>query len=65
MNALLPIICCGTPGVGCGVPVIMLATSLLDLPQNEQQNTFAFIFAIIGCSQIVGRLLAVCDDLVY
>jgi len=36
------------------VPVIMLETSLLDLPQNEQQNSLACIFAIMGCSKLVG-----------
>jgi hypothetical protein len=47
MNALFPIICLGTPGIRCGVPAMMLATSLLALPQNEQQKLRAFIFAII------------------
>ena len=38
----------------CGVPAIMFAPSSFDLPQNEQRNPLAFIFAIIG--QVSNRL---------
>jgi hypothetical protein len=47
MNALLPIMRCGTPAVAWGAPVIIAATSPFDLPQKEQQNPRAFIFAIM------------------
>jgi hypothetical protein len=47
MNALLPTMRRGTPAVACGAPAIIDETSPLDLPQNEQQNPRAFIFAII------------------
>ena len=47
MNALLPIIRRGTPAVATGAPAIIAVTSSFDLPQNEQQNPRAFIFAII------------------
>jgi hypothetical protein len=47
MNALFPIIWRGTPGAACGAPATIDATSPFDLPQNEQRNPRAFIFAII------------------
>jgi hypothetical protein len=47
MNALFPIIPRGTPGAACGAPAMMAATSSFALPQKEQQNPRAFIFAII------------------
>jgi hypothetical protein len=48
MNALFPIIPRGTPGAACGAPAITAATSPFDLPQKEQRNPRAFIFAIIN-----------------
>jgi hypothetical protein len=65
MKALLPIICLGTPGARCGVPVTMFATSPFDLPQKEQLNPRAFIFAIIGGFSGGGALFAVRNYLVY
>jgi len=47
MNALFPIIPRGTPGAACGAPAMMAATSSFALPQKEQRNPRAFIFAII------------------
>jgi hypothetical protein len=68
MNALLPIICLGTPGPCCGVPEMMFSTSPLDRPQNEQLNRRAFIFAIIKVSthaKLIEGLLAVRDNFIY
>jgi hypothetical protein len=64
MKALFPIICLGTPGARCGVPVMMFATSPFDRPQKEQLKPRAFIFAIIDLLQ-PRALFAMRDHLVY
>jgi hypothetical protein len=65
MNALLPIICFGTPGERCGVPLTMFATSSFERPQKEQLNPRAFIFAIMVGFSETRALFAVRDYLVY
>jgi hypothetical protein len=65
MNALLPIIRLGTPGMRWGVPAIMFATSSFDLPQNEQWNPLAFILAIIHQVSKPRALFSVRDYLIY
>ncbi len=48
-----------------GVPAMIFATSPFDLPQKEQRNPRAFIFAITGRVSKGRALLAMRDHFIY